>query len=306
MHLDLYRNFHSVAIFGSNARNDSDNLSDRDLLLVTDLHKTADEFNTLKSNGFSPSAYTWKALEKLSKNGALFLIHLQRESIILKDNEHRLQRLLDATAPAKDYKKTMQESIYLAELTFNIPDEKNVRLWAADVLAVAFRNFMIAYAATKGDFIFSYGALIEYSVRNLYVKPDLEECLYKLRQWKSFYRNSYGLSDHNVPSQMEINLVQSFFKLISSDNKNVVKASYCKSSFVKELLMFSELKRPWYHKLRLFEGIYRAIDQSFFEENEIFEVEKIISSPSFYDMNGQVSWKIVKAIVEKNILKTLG
>lgn len=302
MELDSYKDFNSVAIFGSNARNDNDSLSDRDLLVVTEMARSSDDFNSLKLNGYSPSAYTWRTLETLSKNGALFLIHLKRESIILKDDGLRLQNLLQSTVPAKNYQKTINESVYLAELTFNVPDDAALRLWAADVLAVAFRNFMIAYAATNGVYLFSYGALIENSVQKLGVTPEIEECLYKLREWKSLYRGSNAPKNACLPTIREIHLIQSFFKSRKVDNQGEV---YSKCNFIKNLLELSELKRPWYHKLRLFEGIYRSINQSCFNSSEVFEIERLISSPSFYSNSGQISWKMVKSLIERKFQKSL-
>lgn len=158
--------FSSVALFGSVVRGDNDLLSDRDLLVVSEQEPCPHAINEIRSQGFSPSAYSWRGLELLFKNSALFLMHLKLESKILKDENSKLENFLGRYEPSGDYSININQSIELAALTTGVPDDPVAKLWAADVLAVALRNYLVARAAQNGRYIFSYNSLIDFYQTN--------------------------------------------------------------------------------------------------------------------------------------------
>jgi len=291
--LDLLKNYPATAIFGSSARSDSDNLSDIDLLIVSDQDKNSKEFNDVKSLGFSPSIYSWNGLEKLSQNGSLFLIHLKNEALILKDENNRLKSLLLKTKPVGNYKNAQLESIELAELTAGIPDNALLKLWAADVLAVAFRNYMISYAAQRNEYIFSYKDLIDYAERNFNLDSSTVECLSKLREWKASYRNKASQTQTSLPKLADIMLAQSFFNMNS--DKSIYSCD-TNNEFIHMVLNRSN-NRNWYQNLRIYEGAFRAINKDAVSVKDALEMEQLISSPSFYATDGNISWKRLKSFV---------
>jgi predicted nucleotidyltransferase len=60
-------------LFGSASRGDSDDLSDRDILIVdSDIELLRSRRHRLAMQGFSVASYTWRKLIHLSERGALF------------------------------------------------------------------------------------------------------------------------------------------------------------------------------------------------------------------------------------------
>ena len=74
---------YSIAIYGSSTRENFDQYSDKDILIVGESYKN---IKTLKveyeNQGFSVSAYTYSKLNFMSLNGSLFIDHLVKESKI--------------------------------------------------------------------------------------------------------------------------------------------------------------------------------------------------------------------------------
>lgn len=76
---------YSVAVFGSCARNDFDNLSDKDILFVYDDNfYPSKEIKNMQSNGWNCSEYTYKEFQNISSLGSLFVQHIKQDSIIKK------------------------------------------------------------------------------------------------------------------------------------------------------------------------------------------------------------------------------
>lgn len=294
-------NFSNIALFGSMARGDHDLLSDRDLLVVSESNIPVRQLEELRKNGFSPAAYTWSSLESLAKYQSLFLVHLKLESRIIKDHDLRLSDFLSRVNPSQDYSGIRRQSGALAALTSGVPKDANLLFWAADVLAVALRNYLVALAAESGVFIFSYGALIDYAYTIFNLDGEDRRLLQHLRTWKAAYRNK-GIRTSESPSLEAIQAVQ---RTISSIIKrNVGGRAMEIQEFVAQLLHGHLPAEPWYHSIRRYEGAYRAIDARYFEENLIDVIEEQIATPSCYTGDGRVQWKLLRSSVVSGYLRS--
>jgi hypothetical protein len=187
------------AFFGSAARRDGDLLSDLDYLIVGD---DTDHLRArkawLNARGFSVADYTWKRLESQSDARTLFMLHLKLEARISVDTAGRLSSLLQAVEPKSNYAQDFRESLALFEPLNSIPNHPRGFAWAADTLAVAFRNSAILHLASEGEFCFSMSEILErLRIRGL-INAKQHDDLRSLRSWKAAYRSStnFGLLDH--------------------------------------------------------------------------------------------------------------
>lgn len=190
----------SEALFGSVARNNTDGLSDRDILIVDkDPLVLRRRSQVLKSYGWSVAAYNWSRLAALARIKGLFVQHLKLESLILQDAHGRLRDLLDRFEPAHDYSQQALETCALIATSTSGIQTAEERSWAMDVLAVTVRNLGILKLANTGRYIFDYHTI----VRNAFLDRDISdedvEVLLRLRDAKFLYR--FGPLSHHVSWQ---------------------------------------------------------------------------------------------------------
>jgi len=301
--MSVLESFSSVALFGSKARGDSDLFSDRDLLVISESAPCQKALNELHAQGFSPAAYSWGTLNLLSIHGSLFLLHIKLESKILKDDGFRLAGFLSQYEPSKDYSGTFKQSIELASLTSGVPQNPGSTLWAVDVLAVALRNYLVALAAQNGLYIFAYKNLIDFAEFVFKLDSETKQALIRLRELKAVYRNKGAASMARYSSLDQLHLAQVAFSSISG--ANIVGGRRDSHEFATALLNERRLKEPWYHSVRRYEGVYRAIGRECFSPDEIDEIERQIAAPSCYMHDGQQQWKALRRIVINGYLKYL-
>lgn len=182
------------AIFGSAARGDADQMSDRDILVVDEsVSKLRERSAYLTACGWSVAPYTFKKLGALVLNGALFIQHLKLESEIVADREGRLRQILDGFRPRACYTEELASNARLAELAASIPDAPNGPLYAADVLYVAIRNFGVLKLAERGTHCYSYREILAQLENERIVLPGAAAALEPLRNLKSLYRSAPSL-----------------------------------------------------------------------------------------------------------------
>lgn len=181
----------STAIFGSCARGEFDDLSDRDFLIVGD---TADEISAatdaVRDRGYSCSTYTWQKLRHLAGQGSLFIAHLKYEAVIIDDPSRQLRDLLSSFTPRMSYENLKQDSHSLLRLLKAVPSSFRGRGWAYDILFTAFRTYAVPYLAERGHFKFSHRALVEWLIK---AQPALEthqDALLRLRRIKHAFREA--------------------------------------------------------------------------------------------------------------------
>ncbi|MFZ2854003.1 MAG: nucleotidyltransferase domain-containing protein [Rhodocyclaceae bacterium] len=288
--------FSSAAIFGSVARGDNDTLSDRDLLVISQWHAPEQSVELLRQCGYSPAAYTWRSLESLSRHKSLFLLHLKLEGKIVKDENARLEAFLSSVEASRDYSTVRGQSVALAALTSGVPDTYQLKLWAADVLAVAVRNYLVAFAAERGMFIFAYNSLIEFADNHFKFSVGAKQSLLDLRKWKANYRDK-GLS---IPLPITLDQIVLAQQAISSmTGVRITGRKMACHEFAHQLLDVAVPSEPWYHAVRRYEGAYRSIDSRCFDNDLLDVIESKIASPTCYTNDGQVLWKVLRKHVRQ-------
>jgi hypothetical protein len=301
--MNFLDSFSSVAIFGSVARGDNDAFSDRDILVISEKPTTQRNIKAIHENGFSPSIYTWNELESLSRHNALFLLHLKLESKIIKDDQNRLSGFLTKIEPSNNYSLALKQSVALAGLTSGVPATRALSLWAADVLAVALRNYLVAFAAEKRKYIFAHHSLIDFADSLFQLTPEARETLLDLRRWKSIYRGKGEIVSSEPPFGDQIELAQSAFSCISGIKIATPRLSV--QEFGQKLMDNRDASEPWYHSVRRYEGAYRATPRDYFTKKQEKVITQQISSPSCYSSDGQVSWQKLRYLISAAHLRSL-
>jgi len=179
----------SEAVFGSCARGDIDRLSDRDFLIVDDDPKILRaRTKTLKAEGISVAAYTFRKLESLAAKQALFVQHLRLEASIVADRDGRLAAVLSAFRPKENYDAEIDDNAKLASLIATVPPGAKAELWAADVLYVTVRNFGVLWLAGRQRYLFAYDRILEALHEEGVLNATGVSNLRRLRFLKALYR----------------------------------------------------------------------------------------------------------------------
>ncbi len=263
---------YSIAIFGSSLRSDFDKYSDKDLLVVADDYKTLEDLKTIYSkDNWSISFYTYSKLRYLSKNGSLFIKHLQKESKIISDENNRLERILNQFNPKSNYKKDIKDCVNYFYVIKMVPNTSLGYAWFCDSLYVGLRNFLVFKNAENGIFEFSFIKLLKGLKDQGKIKQSDIEILKELRVVKRNYREgildelpSLGFIEKVIPIAKAIGIIKTVKIIDSLTFQNIVNQDIIRKRF-----------NP-YQRLRLVEGYYCS------QEFNIPELKKIISNPQFY------------------------
>lgn len=284
----------SLAVFGSTTRGDSDQISDRDILLAGVTRNTLVE-RTLLNAGYSPSVYSWQQMEDLSRDGSLFLQHLKQESQVLFDRNERLRDLLHAYRPLNDYSCRIIENIELFEMTNGTPDCPSLIGWAFDVLAVGFRNHAILQLANTGRYVFSYPSIVALVSKRYNLSAAQSKLLLDLRRRKRDYRERCSVINgaHEVLQQ-----TQAVISRITG--VDCVSRRLSIEDFVAYQIGSISENAHWYYPLRRLEGAYRGMGFTPAQASTALlrEIESIFSKPSPYGGTGNSSIEWVRANVE--------
>lgn len=309
----INKNIDTIVYYGSSARGDSDRLSDKDLLLISDNEKMLNASKLqYERKGFSCSCYGWYKISQLVVKKALFIQHLKQESIIIKDSSSRFGGLLSSFQPSNDYTRDIESTKHLALLTEKLINSPSCIGWALDILAVAFRNIAILTFANEGNYIFSYSDILYvFRIRGL-ISHEEEEVLGKLRWYKSYYRSRLWnqLPDINYLFKVQ-KIIGRLFGIVfeSSTSQEVAFQHYCLHS--EKATMDSY----WYIKMRLFEGAFITLSQCVSAMNpEIFDrylrIQETFTNPSCYhlflaDEATHLRSELLSLILEVNAIKEL-
>jgi len=183
---DLY----SIAIFGSLARMDCDNLSDKDLLIISDDDKLQKSLQIhFYSSGWSCTVYTWPRLHWAIANNALFVQHLKQEAKIIYDPSGTLVDLLKHFTARVSYKPEIESSKRLLGILEHIPNNVIGRLWALDVLMVGMRSLAVGILANEGIYRFSLKEILDGLIRLDLINSSDASLLSGLRYYKKSYRH---------------------------------------------------------------------------------------------------------------------
>lgn len=240
----------SIALYGSCARGDTDRISDSDLLIVDSDPKVLSSAEKIfHSLGFSCTAYTWDRLFHMSKHGSLFLQHLKNESIILKDDNSRLDIFLRMFKTRIDYSKDIEATKEIISITGTIINRKPSIGWALDVLAVAVRNLGILELANRGQYVFSLATIYDkLSDVGLLTSSDIQK-LMPLRLYKSHYRSQCY---NRLPDLAELKLIQRTISKSFGIDFDV--NTLTRNKLILNFLTNSERHKDKYCRFRLIEG----------------------------------------------------
>src|SRR5690349_7310060 len=138
----------SVCIYGSMARQQTDELSDRDVLILAPSKEDAfEQCSSWRASGWNASFFTDMHFSRLVEFRSLFVQHIKLEGRIIRDDGGRLRELLDQFLPAPSY----HEDFYDALLPLKWIDRREPHYWAqlciGDILFVVSRNAGILHAA---------------------------------------------------------------------------------------------------------------------------------------------------------------
>jgi hypothetical protein len=263
---------YSIAIFGSSLRSDFDKYSDKDLLIVADDYKTLESLKTIYSkDDWSISFYTYSKLKYLSKNGSLFIKHLQKESKIIADKNDRLEGILNQFNPKINYKNDIDDCVNYFDIIKTVPNTKLGYAWFCDSLYVGLRNYLVFKNAENEIFEFSFTKLLKGLKDQGKIKQSDIEILKELRVVKRNYREevldelpSLGFIKKVIPIAKAIGIIKTVKIIDSRTFQNIVDQDIICKKF-----------NP-YQRLRLVEGYYCSQDLN------IPELKKIISNPQFY------------------------
>ena len=181
----------SVCIFGSAARSSSDQMSDRDVLVVaSDRQRRQQLLYHWRKAGWSVADYSPSRLLKMIGAGSLFIQHLKLEGILLRDQGGWLERALQSAERKQSYKSDARASVLLAAPIERFASETLVQQnpIVSDLAYVALRNFGICYLADKGEMVFDYHKIVDSVGNDFGLSPTEMKLVYSLRAGKAAYR----------------------------------------------------------------------------------------------------------------------
>ncbi len=267
-------------LFGSVCRGDSDQLSDRDILIVDDnVDLLRSRRLQLQQEGWSVASYTWTKLQKIAAKGALFVQHLKLESQILHDENKRFETFVAEFKPKESYALEISANRSLASLASTYPASGIGALWAADVLYVCIRNYGVLKLAERKQFTFSFHDILDGLVAARCLSASDATSLRQLRLIKSLYR-----SHTFVPASTASALLEKITQVIPAEVMNEKCRPLSSVDVILRAIPLSA-KHSAYHRLRQLEKVYLAgaIISPQFRRDPIFErLRRWIEDPRMY------------------------
>ena len=179
----------SICIFGSQARQTADAISDRDVLVVgppsPDLDKIVADWVAREWN---VSVFDRLAFSRMAAVKALFVQHLKQEGRLVRDENGFLRSLLAQYSPKKDYSGERNDAL---RQIMALPLGSDVywrNLCLADIIYVLFRNAAILHLACLGEYCFQYDALVDRMANIFDFGQSEQRSLLALRNLKHGYR----------------------------------------------------------------------------------------------------------------------
>lgn len=276
------------ATFGSANSGDSDSLSDRDILIVSDdIEVLTLRSNALQADGWSVATYTWRKLEAICLEGALFVQHLKLESTIHRDDNGRLADILASFRPKLDYSAEIAMNNQLLRLAQTYPASSSGALWATDILYVGLRNFGVLKLAELKKYVFSYHAILDELVSADIIDREAIGDLRALRWAKALYRKGTTL-----PFKRAEKLLADIVSALP--DQLIAKTTAVSPLSILEHAVPLGKNRPAYHRLRNLEKIYLSIQATYPDAcvNDDFKrLKRWIEDPRSYASFAQLNEK---------------
>ncbi len=187
----------AIAEFGSSTRGTRDQLSDRDLLIVSERGTGRKISNRYRSLGYSVTLLSPKQLYFMQSRGSLFVQHLKHESHILVDFNSEFRSWLDRSQLVSPSPGEIQRCISTVEYIGTWPNDSRLTGWRADFLYCVSRDLLIKYLATQGHLAFGIDDLeseLTQQFSNQF--KDLRQ-LRRLRESKASYRSGLTVPEYS-------------------------------------------------------------------------------------------------------------
>ena len=204
--------------YGSTARGDADFYSDRDILVVGDIP------NELRADNLDIVRYTKNRLKRLREIESLFLVHLRKEGVIIKDHKHWMNDFLisipDYVPNPKVLKLAFQNLSVAVSL---VPSGTALPCWF-DIIFVFLRDLLVKLNAVNKNYVFAPDRLLEFL--EIEQKEKIQHIIKISREIKSNYRKNAKQKIFLDPLWVS-KLLTSSFELDTScpDHKGILKNS---------------------------------------------------------------------------------
>jgi len=171
-----------IVKYGSSARGDADTYSDRDILVVGNIP------NELRADNLDIVRYTKNRLKRLREIESLFLVHLRKEGIVIKDDNHWMNDFLisipDYVPTPKILKRAFQNLSVAVSL---VPTKAVLPCWF-DIIFVFLRDLLVKLNAVNKKYIFAPDRLLEFL--DIKQKDKIQRIIKISREIKSDYRKN--------------------------------------------------------------------------------------------------------------------
>jgi hypothetical protein len=180
----------SICIFGSQARQTADFMSDRDVLFVgapsPDLERAVSHWT---KNSWNVSVFDRPAFERLAEVKALFVQHLKQEGRLLQDADGFVASTFERYSPKTDYSAERNDALEQIMLLPCATDTYWQQLCLSDIVYVLFRNASILHLACTREYRFQYHVLVDQMASIFSLNQRQRASLLALRDLKHAYRN---------------------------------------------------------------------------------------------------------------------
>ena len=198
------RNIESVCVFGSTARSASDQISDRDVMIVSGNNFRRKRLVARWTKaGWSVASYSPKRLRRMIEAGSLFVQHLKSEGLLVRDQGGWLKEKLSSAERKRSYEADAKASVSLVLPIERFDSEALIQHHpiVADLAYVALRNFGICHLADKDELVFDFYEIAEKIGRDFCLTAREMRLVRSLRAGKAAYRGGSRLAA--IPGTVE-------------------------------------------------------------------------------------------------------
>ncbi|MEN5395626.1 hypothetical protein [Stenotrophomonas sp. TWI377] len=187
----------AIAEFGSTSRNESDEHSDRDLLIIMDgswsRAKIARQFSSI---GYSCSTLSPSQISFMAKKGSLFVQHLKHEARIIWDDQASFKIFLQEAPFVSPSAAEIAKCKDALRYSLSPVPRQELHGWQSDFVYCISRDILIKNSAQLGLAVFGLNELIKTLPLDDATKSEALEVMRGLRLEKSRFRKGEKASVH--------------------------------------------------------------------------------------------------------------
>lgn len=265
---------YTIANFGSTCRADSDQHSDRDLLIICPPSQKSRLLKKYRKQGYSISFFTKNQLEGMKKCGSLFLQHLKSECSVIVDSGGDFHRFIESCEFIPPSQSELQRCEMAVTTVFAWPNASQTDSWKADWLYCVLRDYLVKKIANEHSLAFGISDISNYAIQEWGIAKNEIRCLGQLRLIKSIYRSGH------TRARIKSNLFSDANKLFENirEYEDSISLDY---PIDIELLDDTTLNTS-YQWLRALEGMYILARSSGYIHPRHDELIKLIEQPNLY------------------------